>query len=91
MGNKLAKAVQAKNGCYHVQKAGLNAEAHMTGQTTRPVEPMFNPIMNTGDQGVDMEQETVHYHVALTEGQCTVGNKTIWMFGSFGLCIEYIF
>ena len=21
----------------------------------------------------------------------TVGNKTIWMFGSFGLCIEYIF
>ena len=22
---------------------------------------------------------------------CTVGNKTVWMFGSFGLCIEYIF
>ena len=21
----------------------------------------------------------------------TVGNKTIWMFGSFGLCIEYVF
>ena len=21
----------------------------------------------------------------------TVGNKTVWMFGSFGLCIEYIF
>ena len=21
----------------------------------------------------------------------TVGNKIIWMFGSFGLCIEYIF
>ena len=22
---------------------------------------------------------------------CTVGNKTVQMFGSFGLCIEYIF
>ena len=21
----------------------------------------------------------------------TVGNKTIWMFGGFGLCIEYVF
>ena len=23
--------------------------------------------------------------------RCTVGNKTVQMFGSFGLCIEYIF
>ena len=29
--------------------------------------------------------------VAFSGGQCTVGNKTVWMFGSFGLCIEYIF
>ena len=62
MENELAKAVQAKNSHYHVQKAGLNAEACMTGQTTRLVEPTFNPIMNAGDQRVDVEQETVHYH-----------------------------
>ena len=47
--NELAKAVQAKNSCYQVQKAGLSAEAHITSQTMRPVEPMFNPMMNVGD------------------------------------------
>ena len=60
--NELTKAVQARNGLYQVQKVGLNAEAHITSQTTRPVEPMFNPMMNVGDAQVDLEQETVHYH-----------------------------
>ena len=59
--NKLAKAVQAKNSQYQVQKAGLNAEACITSQTMRPVEPMFNLMMNAGDPRVDVEQETVHY------------------------------
>ena len=52
--NELAKAVQAKNSHYQVQKAGLNAEAHITSQTTRPVEPTFNPMMNIGDPRVNM-------------------------------------
>ena len=47
--NELAKAVQAKNSCYRVQKVGLNTEAHIISQTMRPVEPMFNPMMNIGD------------------------------------------
>ena len=47
--NELAKAVQAKNNCYWVQKVGLNAEAHMTSQTMRLVESTFNPMMNVGD------------------------------------------
>ena len=37
--NELEKAVQAKNSCYRVQKVGLNAEARITSQTTRPVDP----------------------------------------------------
>ena len=67
--NELAKAVQAKNSRYWVQKVGLNAEAHITSQTMKLVEPMFNPIMNVGDPQIDVEQETVHYcrqSVALT-------------------------
>ena len=60
--NELAKAVQANNSCYWVQKAGLNTEACITSQTTRPVEPTFNPMMNVGDPRVDVEQETIHYH-----------------------------
>ena len=60
--NKLAKAVQAKNSHYQVQKVGLNAEARITSQTTRPVEPMLNYMMNIGDTRVEMEQETIHYH-----------------------------
>ena len=70
--NELAKAVQAKNSWCWVQKAGLNAEAHITNQTMRLVEPMFNPMMNVGDPWIDMEQETVHYHrwsIGLTKGQ----------------------
>ena len=57
--NELGKAVQAKNSCYQVQKAGLNAEAHITSQIMRPVEPMFNLMMNIGETRVDVEQETV--------------------------------
>ena len=53
--NELTKAVQAKNSRYWVQKLGLNAEAHITSQTTRPVEPMFNHMMNIGDTRVDVE------------------------------------
>ena len=60
--NELAKAVQAKNSRYRVQKAGLNAEAHIANPTTRIVEPMFNQTMNEGDPQMDMEQETAHYH-----------------------------
>ena len=44
--NELAKAVQAKNSRYQVQKVGLNAEAHITSLTMRLVEPTFNPMMN---------------------------------------------
>ena len=47
--NELAKAIQAKNSQYRVQKAGLNSEARITSQTTRPAEPTFNPMMNIGD------------------------------------------
>ena len=35
--NELAKAVQAKNTQYRVQKAGLNAEAHIASPITRMV------------------------------------------------------
>ena len=59
--NELAKAVQTKKSQYQIQKVGLNAEAHITSQTMRPVEPTFNPIMNIGDPQIDVEQETVHY------------------------------
>ena len=47
--NKLAKAVQAKNSRYRVQKAGLNAEACIASPITRMVEPTFNQVMNKGD------------------------------------------
>ena len=40
--NELAKAVQAKNSQYQVQKVGLNAEAHIASPTTRTVGPTFN-------------------------------------------------
>ena len=53
--NELAKAVQAKNSWYRVQKVGLNAEACITSLTTRQVEPMFNQMMNIGDPQTDME------------------------------------
>ena len=70
--NELAKAVQAKNSQYQVQKVGLNAESHITILTTRRVEPTFNPMINVGDPRIDVEQETIHYHrwsIALTFGQ----------------------
>ena len=69
--NELARAVQAKNSQYQVQKAGLNAEARIAGPTTRMVEPMFNRTMNKGDPRMDMEHKTAHYcgwSVALTDG-----------------------
>ena len=47
--NELAKAVQAKNSQYRVQKAGLNTEARIASPITRMVEPMFNRAMNEGD------------------------------------------
>ena len=47
--NELAKAVQAKNSQYQVQKAGLNTEARIASPTTRMVEPTFNRMMNEGD------------------------------------------
>ena len=31
------------------------------------------------------------YKLPNSNDGCTVGNKTVQMFGSFGLCIEYIF
>ena len=40
--NELAKAVQAKNSRYQVQKAGLNAEACIASPITGMVEPTFN-------------------------------------------------
>ena len=46
---ELAKAVQAKNSRYRVQKVGLNAEARIASPITRTVEPMFNQAMNEGD------------------------------------------
>ena len=44
----------------------------MTGQTMRPVEPTFTPIMNAGDQGFNVEQETIYnceQSIAPTKGQ----------------------
>ena len=41
-GNELAKAIQAKNSQYQVQKVGLNAEACIASPTIRTVEPRFN-------------------------------------------------
>ena len=70
--NELAKAVQAKNSRYQVQKAGLNAEACIASPIIRTVEPTFNRAMNKGDPRMDVEHETAHYHgwsVALTYGQ----------------------
>ena len=70
--NELAKAVQAKNSRYWVQKAGLNAEAHIASPTTRTVGPTFNQTMNEGGPRMDVEQETAHYcrrSIALTNGQ----------------------
>ena len=43
--NELAKAVQAKNSQYQVQKVGLNAEARIASPTIRMVEPTFNQTM----------------------------------------------
>ena len=70
--NELAKAVQAKNSRYQVQKVGLNAEAPIASPITGTVEPMFKRVMNKGDPQMDVEHETIHYHgqsVALTNGQ----------------------
>ena len=70
--NELAKAVQAKNSQYRVQKVGLNTEARIASPTTRTVEPTFNRMMNEGDPRMDVEHETTHYRgrsVALTNGQ----------------------
>ena len=47
--NELAKAVQAKNSRYQVQKVGLNVEARIASPATRMVELMFNRTMNEGD------------------------------------------
>ena len=47
--NELAKAVQAKNSRYRVQKAGFNAEARIASPITRTVKPTFNRVMNKGD------------------------------------------
>ena len=47
--NELAKAVQAKNSRYQVQKAGLNTEACIASPITGMVEPKFNQTMNEGD------------------------------------------
>ena len=58
--NELAKAVQAKNSRYRVQKVGLNAEACIASPLTRTVEPTFNRMMNEGDPQIDVEQETAH-------------------------------
>ena len=35
--------------------------------------------------------ERIAWLVKWSELAYTVGNKTVWMFGSFGLCIEYIY
>ena len=70
--NELAKAVQAKNSRYQVQKVGLNAEARITSPITGTVEPTFNQVMSKGDPQMDVEYETAHYRgwsVALTDGQ----------------------
>ena len=70
--NELAKAVQAKNSRYQVQKAGLNTEAHIASPITRTVEPTFNRMVNEGDPRMDVERKTTHYRgqsVALTDSQ----------------------
>ena len=70
--NELARAVQAKNSRYQVQKVGLNAEACIASPTTRMVEHTLNRTMNEGDPRMDVEHKTAHYHgwsVGLTDGQ----------------------
>ena len=70
--NELAKAVQAKNSQYQVQKVGLNTEARIANPITRMVKPTFNRAMNEGDPQMDVEHEAAHYRrwsVALTDGQ----------------------
>ena len=47
--NELAKAVQAKNSRYRVQKADLNTEARIARPITGTVEPTFTQAMNEGD------------------------------------------
>ena len=42
--NELAKAVQAKNSSYQVQKAGLNAEAHIASPITKTVQEVLNDL-----------------------------------------------
>ena len=70
--DKLTKAVQAKNSHYCIQKAGLDAEACITCQATRPVDPVFTPGVNAGKHVFKVEQETIQDHgrfMAPTEGQ----------------------
>ena len=70
--NELAKAVQARDSWYRVQKVGLNTEACMTSPRTWLVEPTLNWMMNVGDPQTDVEQETINYRrcsIALTFGQ----------------------
>ena len=57
--DELSKAIQAKNSCYHVQKAGLNAEACITSQATRPGEHAFTPGVNASDHVFEVEQEAI--------------------------------
>ena len=56
--NELAKAVQAKNSQYWIQKAGLNTEACIASPITGTVEPTFNQAMNEGDPQMDVEHKT---------------------------------
>ena len=85
--NELAKAVQAKNSRGQVQKVGLKAEAHITSQTTRPVEPMFNAMMNVGDTRVDVFKSShllsqdcaeVNLYGIAARYIVTVVSKNIW-------------
>ena len=46
----------------------------------------MDPEMDTSETRVPLQGA-----VKIFEAGLTAGNKTIWMFGSFGLCIEYIF
>ena len=65
------------------------ATPYMDGVTVQPNGMPVMPDLDT--EALSNAQFTQLLEEYLPHVWHTVGNKTIWMFGSFGLCIEYIF
>ena len=57
-------------------------------------EPRINVLgsrMGGGGRGVASQIDAAMSQTTQSQTIHTVGNKSVWIFGSFGLCIEYIF